>query len=333
MLPLHLAFKHGSTDTTITNLLEYFPEAVTVRDFRGRLPSECAEEGDKACRGRIIQTVMEYNHRLYEKQITRSHEKEMNAIQDVLKLRNQKITHLETALDLIKCREDQTRESFSLVVTELQKMKGWFDEQEAEIGEDDDALNASFVKETSKKLSFLQHFAEELDAQQRHAKKESDKTLEELKAVWKTEKSGKKGGKEDESDDIVETKEPEKVHKKEATETKQAIKESEVATPKEVPGVVSVQNDSDEGSVEVSQGGISEMTSLDLSEDGGSKMGKKIKSFRKGLKKIASSKKTSKSVSDAKLPPKAPMDPTKKTASKTMLPKLTGSKLKVSPTL
>ena len=185
MLPLHLAFMHGSSDMTLGMVLDEFPEAVAVRDFKGRTPAECAEDGPNLKRGQIISTVLFYNKKSWEKKATKAQNEQLEAIQEALGNRNERISHLETALDLIKCREDQTRDSFSLVVSEIEKFKTWYEEKEA----DSDApygqpLDEDFVKNVALKLDYLQVYAEQLVVQQAQAREDSEKTLKDLNAIW-----------------------------------------------------------------------------------------------------------------------------------------------------
>jgi len=184
MLPLHLAFNHGSTDSTLAMILEAFPEAVVVRDFKGRAPADCAEDSPQTKRGKIIKTVLYHNQKAWEKKASKVQEKQLSSIREALTNRNERVTHLETALDLVRCREDQLRGSFIAVVKEIKKMRSWQKEATRDAGDNDGMVEAMVVKELSGKLGLLIDFAAELHAQQSTAKKESDKTLEELRACW-----------------------------------------------------------------------------------------------------------------------------------------------------
>lgn len=185
MLPLHLAFMHGSSDMALGTVLDEFPEAVAVRDFKGRTPAECAEDGPNLKRGQIISTVLFYNKKSWEKKAAKAKNQQLEAVREALGNRNERISHLETALNLIKCREDQTRDSFSMVVSEIDKFKKWYEERES----DSDApagqpLDEDFVKNVALKLDYLQAYAEELVVQQAQAKEDSEKTLNDLNAAW-----------------------------------------------------------------------------------------------------------------------------------------------------
>ena len=185
MLPLHLAFAHGSSDMVLGMVLDVFPEAVVVRDFKGRTPAECAGDGPNCKRGQIISTVLFYNKKTWEKKAAKAQNKQLDSIRQALGNRNERVSHLETAMDLIRCREDQARDSFSLVVAEIEKLKHWYEEKEAEAAlEDGEPLDADFVKNVALKLNYLQAYAEQLVIQQTQAKEDSDKTLSDLNAVW-----------------------------------------------------------------------------------------------------------------------------------------------------
>lgn len=185
MLPLHLAFMHGSSDVALGMVLDEFPEAVAVRDFKGRTPAECAEDGPNLRRGQIISTVLFYNKKSWEKKAAKAQNKQLESIREALGNRNERISNLESALNLIKCREDQTRESFSLVVSEIEKFKTWYDEKEAEtdatLGQ---PLDDEFLKNVALKLDYLQVYAEQLVVQQAQAKEDSDNALKDLSAVF-----------------------------------------------------------------------------------------------------------------------------------------------------
>jgi len=185
MLPLHLAFRRGATDTTIAVIMDVFPEGVAVRDFLGRTPAECSSEGPNPKRGTIIQTVLYYNQKAWEKKAAKAQEQHLETIRATLKQRTEKIENIQTAFDLVRCREDQSRLAFTKVMSELGKFKGWYDEQTpSAFFENGGVLNANFVRELTDRLDQFYDNAEHMSAQQKKAKQDLDSTLIDLKAVW-----------------------------------------------------------------------------------------------------------------------------------------------------
>lgn len=328
MLPLHLAFRHGSSDAIITQLLEEFPDATIVRDFEGRLPPECAEDGPKPGRGRIIKTILDRNQKVWEKKAAKMGENEINTVKASLKLSNQKVKHLETALDLAECRENQTRACFSLVVSELQTMKKWHEQHTSETN-DDASINASLIEQTSKKLADLQELAEGLESQQHNGKDESKKALSELNGIWQKAKEDLEKASEESAPSSEKRDEIEEEKKPNPEKSPIEVPKEESANPasSEIPEIISVEQESEEASVESSRQ-MSKMTSTEMSDDGGSKGSKRMQAIKNGLKKMTS---TGKKASGRELPPKAPTNPKKNNAARR--PKMNGRKLKISPTL
>jgi len=189
MLPLHLAFMHGSSDQALGMVLDEFPDGFTVRNIQGRTPAECAVDGPNYRRSQIISTVLVHNKKTWEKMAARTLSKQHAVAQKALNNRNEKISQLETAMNLIRCREDQTQDSFSLVVSEIQKLQKWYKQKEADASaEDGKPLDATFVTNVALKLDYLQAYAEELVEQQTQAKEDSEKTLSELYLVGGSKK-------------------------------------------------------------------------------------------------------------------------------------------------
>lgn len=185
MLPLHLAFRRGSSDATIASIMDVFPEACAVRDYLGRTPAECAAEGPNAKRGTIIQTVLYYNQKAWEKKAAKGQDQQLQAIRETLQQRTERIDNLQTAFDLVRTRENQSREYFQLVMTELGNMKEWYDDKgPEELVENGGVLSAIFVSELTDRFDRLFNTSEALNVQQKKAKKDSDHTLKKLKANW-----------------------------------------------------------------------------------------------------------------------------------------------------
>ncbi|CAB9515925.1 expressed unknown protein [Seminavis robusta] len=183
MLPLHLAFRRGCPDAMIATIMSVFPEGCAVRDQLGRTPAECAAEGPNKNRGTIIQTVLHYNQRAWEKKAAKIQEDQLRNVRSSLLNRNERIDHLKTALKLIRSREDQTRDSFALIVAELRKIKMWYDENERNLCSEEEELRRKVVQALSAKLTYLGATAEEMRTQMKKNQRSSEKSLADLNAI------------------------------------------------------------------------------------------------------------------------------------------------------
>lgn len=181
MLPLHLAFRHGSDDSVLALFLEEFPEAVNVRGYKGRLPVECAHKGPNPERGAIIQTILHKNQSAWERKKSAVQLKELYCIKEALKIKSQKVSHLETAIREIKSREHKTRKELGATMTELKaaKIKTKDDEHSAS----DQSAERHAVKQLVEKLAALEMATKDLVDKEKSTKRELQKTLAELEAT------------------------------------------------------------------------------------------------------------------------------------------------------
>jgi len=185
MLPLHLAFRHGSDDSVLALFLEEFPEAVNVRGYKGRLPVECAQKGPNPERGAIIQTILHKNQSVWERKKSAVQLKELYCIKEALKIKSQKVSHLETAIREIKSREHKTRKELGATMTELKtaKIKTKVDDENQTDG--DKSAERQAVKQLVEKLAALEMATKDLVDKEKSTKKELKKTLAELEATKK----------------------------------------------------------------------------------------------------------------------------------------------------
>lgn len=189
MLPLHLAFRHGSDDSVLALFLEEFPEAVNVRGYKGRLPVECAQKGPNPERGAIIQTILHKNQSVWERKKSAVQLKELYCIKEALKIKSQKVSHLETAIREIKSREHKTRKELGATMTELKtaKIKTKVDTENQ--NDVDKSAERQAVKQLVEKLAALEMATKDLVDKEKATKKELKKTLAELEAAKKMKPS------------------------------------------------------------------------------------------------------------------------------------------------
>lgn len=186
MLPLHLAFRHGSDDSVLALFLEEFPEAVNVRGYKGRLPVDCANKGPNPERGAIIQTILQKNQSAWERKKSAVQLKELYCVKEALKIKGQKVSHLETAIREIKSREHKTRKELGLTMTELKtakvKAKGSQHVQSAETN----TAEKKAIRQLVEKLAALEMATKDLVLKEKATKKNLEKTKAELEVAKKT---------------------------------------------------------------------------------------------------------------------------------------------------
>lgn len=179
MLPLHLAFRHGSDDSVLALFLEEFPEAVNVRGYKGRLPVECAMKGPNPERGAIIQTILNKNQSVWERKKSAVQLKELYCIKEALKIKSQKVSHLETAIREIKSREHKTRKELAATMTELKAAK-IKTKDDADTNTEDKSAERMAVKQLVEKLAALEMATKDLVDKEKATKRELKKTRDEL---------------------------------------------------------------------------------------------------------------------------------------------------------
>lgn len=180
MLPLHLAFRHGSDDSVLALFLEEFPEAVNVRGYKGRLPVECALKGPNPERGAIIQTILSKNQSVWERKKSAVQLKELYCVKEALKIKSQKVSHLETAIREIKSREHKTRKELTATMTELKAAKIKTKDHDNETSTEDKSAERNAVKALVEKLAALEMATKDLVDKEKATRKELTKTRAEL---------------------------------------------------------------------------------------------------------------------------------------------------------
>lgn len=182
MLPLHLAFRHGSDDSVLALFLEEFPEAVNVRGYKGRLPVECAKKGPNPERGAIIQTILQKNQSAWERKKSAVQLKELYCVKEALKIKSQKVSHLETAMREIKSREHKTRKELAATMTELKVIKS----KKGEPNDQQESLkDKEAVRLLVEKLAALESATKDLVEKELKTKDNLKKTLIELETLKK----------------------------------------------------------------------------------------------------------------------------------------------------
>jgi hypothetical protein len=183
MLPLHLAFRHGSDDSVLALFLEEFPEAVNVRGYKGRLPVECAKKGPNPERGAIIQTILMKNKTAWERKKSAQQLKELYCVKEALKIKSQKVAHLETAIREIKSREHKTRKELAGTMTELKAAKIKGKGADNSHSPSDNTSEKLAVRQLVEKLAGLEMATKDLVEKEKSTKKELKKTMAELEAT------------------------------------------------------------------------------------------------------------------------------------------------------
>jgi len=186
MLPLHLAFRHGSDDSVLALFLEEFPEAVNVRGYKGRLPVECAQKGPNPERGAIIQTILQKNQSAWERKKSANQLKELYCMKEALKIKGQKVSHLETAIREIKSREHKTRKELGITMTDLKAAKMKSKNAKSTASGAADSAERSAVKQLVEKLAALEMATKDLVQKEKETKAQLKQTKAELEAARRT---------------------------------------------------------------------------------------------------------------------------------------------------
>jgi hypothetical protein len=184
MLPLHLAFRRGAPDEMVATIMEVFPEGVVVRDQQGRTPPECGTEGPNKFRGAIIQTVLQFNQRAFEKKVAKAQEEHIKKTELSLKDRDARIEHLKTALDLVRIRDDLTSKAFASIVADLRRFNAWYEENKPDLCSEEDDLREKVVRDLSEQMTQMKSAAESLRTQHQKRQKDSVRTLTNLNGMW-----------------------------------------------------------------------------------------------------------------------------------------------------
>jgi len=130
MLPLHYAFRFGATDDVLLHVLEKFPQAISKKAVKDRVPLDLAPFGTKPERGNVIDYYMQLavrNAKLewdneYEKMVTGNGSKLVQSSGGNSSFQNEKLkaalTELKKTrmeLEALKCDQQQsTRDERSL---------------------------------------------------------------------------------------------------------------------------------------------------------------------------------------------------------------------------
>ncbi|KAL3903490.1 MAG: hypothetical protein SGARI_005359 [Bacillariaceae sp.] len=94
MLPLHLAFKFGSDESTVTLLLERFPEGLFTKNVRGRLPTDI--EGPDKDRMEMIRQIVKVTTESVRTKQSEFYQEKSRDMQDDLNLQTRLNASLES---------------------------------------------------------------------------------------------------------------------------------------------------------------------------------------------------------------------------------------------
>jgi len=164
-LPLHFAFKHNASDTSIGLLLDQYPGALAVRSFQEETPVDCALVGSPTQRSKIIQTIVDKHKSEWQRKQAKmetklkSKKSQIRKIRQSLECKEEEVSNLNVAVDLVKWREDQAKKALFTVMSELKDINGWYQSQEQKRSKDE------LTEDLATKITSLQQIAENLTAE------------------------------------------------------------------------------------------------------------------------------------------------------------------------